>query len=120
MADKLRNWIKTPMQLIVDEDLTPVDAITYALLLDRAAADLSVRVSQGKLADLIGVTRKTIICSLSRLERNGYLWRVTNSDGGKSLVYKLTEILTKKPKKDDKKSNFDADDYKWLINNFDD
>ena len=115
-------WIRLPIGAAQDEDLTPVDVLVLAYIIDQTNTTEKA-ISEKRISEKIGITDRQARTSIKRLEETGYI--TVKRRAGQKNLYRHTNVLPPKGKtqqKDKKiKNSFDADfdveEYKALINN---
>ena len=86
------SWYRTPAQMAEDDSLNPADVMTYSILLDFCTDSLTCTVGMSELLPRLRcMSKDTLLRSLDRLERRGYLERVKTV--GKKNTYELADII---------------------------
>ena len=85
------SWCRMPYQLMQDDRLTAADALVYATLLDYCTDSFMCSVSKTDLSVATGLTIRTCLNCLNRLERCDYLTRTETA--GEKNTYKLADII---------------------------
>ena len=98
-----KDWCKLPYALILDEQLTPADAIVYAVLND-ISKEGSISTSKETVAKLTGLSQKTIQRSLRKLKENGYITFLATTSG-RRIVIQLKQLTAKQPAQQKRRAN---------------
>lgn len=68
-------WIRLPLDMLRDKDISITACVVYALIADRTDGAEVVQISAQELADCAGTSRRTAIRAVEELERNNYIIR---------------------------------------------
>ena len=86
------SWYRTPTQMAEDDRLKPADVLVYSALLDFCTDSLTCTVGRSELLPRLRcMSKDTLLRSIDRLERCGYLERVKTA--GEKNTYKLADII---------------------------
>ena len=117
---KSEEWIRLPIGAAQDKDLTPVDVLVLAYVIDQTG-QTEKPLSEKRIAEKLGISERHIARSLKRLEETGYI--TVNRRAGKKSLYKHTNVLPPKGKKTQpsqpktqKSGQLDLEKYKIFIN----
>lgn len=93
MKENRKDWCKLPYAVILDERLTPADAVVYAVLSDMAkGGEVDIRI--GSISQLTGLSPRQIHYSIDRLKKAGYVLSAKST--GRKLVIELEQVLPEK------------------------
>lgn len=84
-----KDWIKMPMWIFTDEQLTPTEACVLALIIDRAKCrEWQCAISQGEIAEQLNISKRTTIRALAVLEEKKLIGVKRT---GKQSIYTVSE-----------------------------
>lgn len=98
-------WVRLPVAAVLDERLQRSDMLLYALLLDRCDRSTTVALSVAKLAQLSGLSERTVRRSLQRLQDVQLL---TVRRTGRASEITVTEIIPAKQRSTQRRAAVDA------------
>jgi len=98
-------WVRLPVAAVLDERLQRSDMLLYALLLDRCDRSTTVSLSVAKLAELSGLSDRTVRRSLQRLQDVQLL---TVRRTGRASEITVNEIIPAKRRSAHRRSTVDA------------
>lgn len=98
-------WVRLPVAAVLDERLQRSDMLLYALLLDRCDRSTTVSLSVAKLAQLSGLSDRTVRRSLQRLQDVQLL---TVRRTGRASEITVKEIIPAKQRSVQRRAAVDA------------
>jgi DNA-binding MarR family transcriptional regulator len=115
--EKMPQWVRLPLDIV--QEVSPVSAIVYAIMLDRIDDTGLCWIAQSQLVEMTSCTRNTVKKALSELEKKSYITVAAEPGTKRRTAYRVAQLL--QPKK--RSTAATADDlsaYKALVNRFDD
>lgn len=88
-----KDWCKLPYAIILDERLTPTDALVYAVLLD-VSENGEVKRSIAAISQLTGLSPRCIRYVLEHLYKAGYI--VSKKTDGRKLILEIKPVIEEK------------------------
>ena len=89
------SWVRLPLHILSIETMSLRAKITLALMIDRQRADGTVHVTADQLANIMGVTTRTIRSSIKELKEGGFITE-SHVESGTKPVYKLIQVIEPK------------------------
>lgn len=98
-------WVRLPVAAVLDERLQRSDMLLYALLLDRCDRSTTIAITAQKLAQLSGLSDRTVRRSLQRLQD---VQLITVRRTGRASDITVKEIISPKQRSTQRRTAVDA------------
>lgn len=99
----MQGFLVIPYFLIMEIGLNMTDALIISIVYSLKKSFKTAMISNRKLANKIGIDRRTVINSLNRLEASGLITRFYNKDGRR--VIELSDTILKRMEETTEKAN---------------
>lgn len=95
MKKERKDWCKLPYKVLLDDRLTPADAVLYAVLADLAnlpskEGDITIKIAN--LSELTGLSPATVKRCLEHLKNAGYV--ISKKTDGRKLIIAIEQVIS--------------------------